>query len=264
MGKKRRDGGPAARSAVRIKVCIPKQDEAFMGWRAEFTIQKQVPESDFIMVPASVAVFRPVEDGGRCMEGQQVDPSKPRHLDRHHPMPARGKSLYVERCGGGKGGAVDLWRDRTRQVHPAKRGEIPQVFRNHRMSRKDRHRARPEKLTVALRIARAALSSISVEVEIRGKARVRSEGEAVRVIRPAPFDNRLGERVQRGTLQIIVDALKNQHIRRGGGYDPDDGIYLSITAPLDIAQQKPGARARKLGIVGGDPKRFRRSGQCRP
>ena len=135
MGKKRRDGGPAARSAVRIKVCIAEQDEAFMGWRAEFTIQKQVPESDFIMVPASVAVFRPIENGGRCMEGQQVDPPEMGHLDRHHPMPARGKPLYVERCGGGEGGAVGLWWDGPRQINPAKRGEIPQVLRNHRMSR---------------------------------------------------------------------------------------------------------------------------------
>ena len=135
MGKKLRDGGPAPRSAVRIKVCIPKQDEAFMGWRAEFTIQKQVPEPDFIMVPASVAVFRPIENGGCCMEGQQVDPPEVWHLDRHYPMPARGKPLYVERCGGGERGAVDRWRDRPRQIHPAKCGEIPQVFRNHRMAR---------------------------------------------------------------------------------------------------------------------------------
>ena len=84
----------------------------------------------------------------------------------------------------------------------------------------------------------------------------------MRVIRPAPFDDRLGERVQCGALQIIVDALKNHHIRRGGGDNPDDGIHLRVTAPLDIAQQEPGARARKLRIVGGYPKRFRRSWQC--
>ncbi len=72
---------------------------------------------------------------------------------------------------------------------------------------------------------------------------------------------KVGQRRQRRAARVEIQILQDDHIGIRHSDHGHRGRHLRILPPQDIAQQKTRARARQLGVEGGDPERLGHSGQ---
>jgi len=91
-------------------------------------------------------------------------------------------------------------------------------------------------------------TTVAVDIDARGPPRIGPQRKSVRVRARQLF----GKGTERNKTRIIVKTKKQQDIRVCAVDDPLDGQDLLVFGPHDIAQEKAGTIAFKVGVIDGE------------
>jgi hypothetical protein len=231
-------------AVLRVEIGLAHQDEgAFGRGKGQGAVQEVEPEGSLVMVAATVAVFGPVEGGGRGVpEKERQGPVA--DADGQGDVGVGRKALDVDETGVGVGRHEGAGKVAPEEIRVA--GGFPQG-----QAGEDGKAARAWEAAPALRIGRFAGAAIGIGVEAGGNAGVGLDGVAVgigvaRMLKP------VGEGCEGLTSGVVVDARQDQDIGVQRGDDGDGGVDLRVVACKDVLQQEAGSGAFEGSVPEGD------------